>query len=180
MKGDDDQPAALAQNAFGCRKGIGELVELAIDENAERLERARRRVNGIAAASTDCARHNVGEVRGGFQRTDLGSGLIAVPSNVGPRTMPNYDALAAQGIHDLGNGIRVFAGQRDDPFYIDLGGLFDTLNLGLSPLPIETNAQDANDGANAFGVDMLIAGFAAQVERAGVSPRPSAPPSGTP
>ena len=75
--------------------------------------------------------------------------------------MPDYDALAAQGIYDLGNGIRAFAGQRDDPFYIDLGGLFDTLNLGLSPLPIETNAQDANDGANAFGVDML-SGFNVQ------------------
>jgi hypothetical protein len=62
-------------------------------------------------------------------RTRLGEGLIAVPSNVGPRTMPDYDALAAQGIYDLGNGVRVFAGQRDDPFYIDLGAIFDTLNL---------------------------------------------------
>jgi Domain of unknown function (DUF4331) len=105
--------------------------------------------------------YSVSMVRGPFQRTDLGKNLIAVPSNVGPRTMPNYDALAAQGIYDLGNGIRVFAGQRDDPFYIDLGGLFDTLNLGLSPVPIETNEQDANDGANAFGVDML-SGFNVQ------------------
>jgi uncharacterized protein DUF4331 len=54
---------------------------------------------------------------------------IAVPSNVGPRTMPNYDALAAQGMYNLGGGIRVFAGQRDDPFFIDLGAVFDTLNL---------------------------------------------------
>lgn len=105
--------------------------------------------------------YSVSMVQGGFRRTELGSNLIAVPSNVGPRTMPDYDALAAQGIYDLGNGIRAFAGQRDDPFYIDLGGLFDTLNLGLSPLPIETNAQDANDGANAFGVDML-SGFNVQ------------------
>ena len=43
--------------------------------------------------------------------------------------MPNYAALAAQGMYDLGNGIKVFAGQREDPFYIDLGGVFDTLNL---------------------------------------------------
>ena len=99
--------------------------------------------------------YSVSMIRGGFQRTELGSSLFAVPSNVGPRTMPDYNALAAQGVYNLGNGIRAFAGQRDDPFYIDLGGLFDTLNLGLSPLPIETNAQDANDGANAFGVDML-------------------------
>jgi hypothetical protein len=63
------------------------------------------------------------------KRTVLADDLIAVPSNVGPRTMPDYDALAAQGIYDLGNGIRVFAGQRDDPFYIDLGAVFDTLNL---------------------------------------------------
>jgi hypothetical protein len=54
---------------------------------------------------------------------------IAVPSDVGPRTMPNYDGLAAQGMYDLGDGIRVFAGQRDDPFFIDLGAAFDTLNL---------------------------------------------------
>jgi hypothetical protein len=65
----------------------------------------------------------------GNKRTTLAKDKIAVPSNVGPRTMPNYDALAAQGIYDLGNGARVFAGQRDDPFYIDLGAVFDTLNL---------------------------------------------------
>ncbi|HZY42894.1 MAG TPA: DUF4331 domain-containing protein, partial [Anaerolineae bacterium] len=63
------------------------------------------------------------------RRTQLADGLIAVPSNVGPRTMPNYDALAAQGSYALGGGVRVFAGQRDDPFYIDLGAVFDTLNL---------------------------------------------------
>jgi hypothetical protein len=93
--------------------------------------------------------------------TTLGSNLIAVPSNVGPRTMPDYAALAAQGIHDLGNGVRVFAGQRDDPFYIDLGGLFDTLNLGAFPVPTETMAQDASNSTNAFGVDML-SGFNVQ------------------
>jgi hypothetical protein len=65
----------------------------------------------------------------GPKRTTLAEGLIAVPSNVGPRTMPDYAALAAQGVYSLDGGIRVFAGQRDDPFYIDLGATFDTLNL---------------------------------------------------
>src|SRR5215207_3774793 len=65
----------------------------------------------------------------GKERTVLANGLFAVPSNVGPRTMPDYAALASQGIYDLGEGARVFAGQRDDPFYIDLGAVFDTLNL---------------------------------------------------
>ena len=63
------------------------------------------------------------------KKTVLGKDLIAVPSNVGPRTMPDYDSLAAQGLYEVNDGVRVFAGQRDDPFYIDLGAVFDTLNL---------------------------------------------------
>jgi hypothetical protein len=63
------------------------------------------------------------------KRTVLGSGLFAVPSNVGPRTMPNYQQLVDEGTYNLDGGIRIFAGQRDDPFYIDLGAVFDTLNL---------------------------------------------------
>ena len=63
------------------------------------------------------------------KKTVLGKDLIVVPSNVGPRTMPDYESLAAQGLYEVKNGIRVFAGQRDDPFYIDLGAVFDTLNL---------------------------------------------------
>jgi hypothetical protein len=98
-------------------------------------------------------RYTVTLVRG-HHRTQVADGLIAVPSNVGPRTMPNYAALAAQGTYDLGNGIKVFAGQREDPFYIDLGGVFDTLNLRRVP-PIETPTEDANDNVNPFGTDML-------------------------
>jgi hypothetical protein len=59
----------------------------------------------------------------------IGRGLFAVPSNVGPRTMPDYESLVQQGIYELKDGARVFAGQRDDPFYIDVGAIFDTLNL---------------------------------------------------
>ena len=76
--------------------------------------------------------------------------LIAVPSNVGPATMPNYPALAAQGIFDLGNGVRVFVGQREETFYIDLGSTFDSLNFRAPP--ILTLAQDQNDTQNAFGI----------------------------
>jgi hypothetical protein len=84
----------------------------------------------------------------------LTSGRFAAPSRVGPRTMPSYDALAAQGIYNLGGGIKVFAGQRDDPFYIDLGGVFDSVNLRRFP-PGETAAEDAQDAVNPYGVDML-------------------------
>ncbi len=65
----------------------------------------------------------------GNQRKVIATDLIAVPSNVGPRTMPDYEALVQQGIYELDDGARVFAGQRDDPFFIDLGAIFDTLNV---------------------------------------------------
>ncbi|HEY3065474.1 MAG TPA: DUF4331 domain-containing protein [Methylomirabilota bacterium] len=81
-----------------------------------------------------------------------GTPLIAVPSNVGPGTIPDYPALAAQGIFDLGHGVRVFVGQREETFYIDLGSTFDTLNFRRKP-PILTLSEDTNDTANAFGVD---------------------------
>jgi Domain of unknown function (DUF4331) len=90
----------------------------------------------------------------GKHRTRIARGLIAVPSNVGPRTMPDYDALAEQGTHEPTPGVKVFAGQRQDPFYIDLGGVFDTFNF-RRPVPALTAAEDANDNINPFGVDML-------------------------
>src|SRR5256714_14651096 len=55
--------------------------------------------------------------------------LPVVPSNIGPKTMPNYEALATQGIQSLPGGGRVFAGQRDDPFFVDLGQTFDSINF---------------------------------------------------
>jgi hypothetical protein len=73
-------------------------------------------------------KYTVTMIKDGKRRT-IAKNLIAVPSNVGPRTMPDYGALAQQGIYSLDNGVRAFAGQRDDPFYIDLGAVFDTLNL---------------------------------------------------
>ena len=98
--------------------------------------------------------YTVTEVRGGT-RHELFSGrtLVAVPSNVGPATMPNYPALAAQGIYtDASTGIRVFAGQRAETFYIDLGAVFDTLNLRRY-LPLLTGPGEDTDTVNPFGVN---------------------------
>jgi hypothetical protein len=97
--------------------------------------------------------YTVTEIKGDESKP-LGSGpMYAVPSNIGPRTMPDYQSLSEQGIYPLVNGGRVFAGQRDESFYIDLGATFDTLNFRAPP--ILSDAQDANDGANPFGNDML-------------------------
>lgn len=87
--------------------------------------------------------YTVTMVKGRRHRTKLrnaaGGPLFAVPSNVGPRTMPDYQALAEQGIYELDHGIKVFAGTTDDAFYIDLGATFDSLNLRVAVL---SDAQD--------------------------------------
>jgi hypothetical protein len=91
--------------------------------------------------------------------TDLTNGqtLFAVPSNVGPLTMPKYRDLFEQGIYELGNGVRVFAGTVDDPFYIDLGAAFDSLNFRMGVGGILTPAVDADDTHN-YAPD-AVAGF---------------------
>ncbi len=102
--------------------------------------------------------YTVTEKRFGQTSKTLGSGMMfAVPSNVGPRTLPDYEGLAQQGIYPLSNGGRVFAGQRDETFYIDLGAVFDTLNLRTSPILSQT--EDADDGQNVFGAVDAFSGF---------------------
>lgn len=58
----------------------------------------------------------------------IGNNLQVAPANVGPVSYPDgYATVADQAIYDIGNGIKVFAGPRDDPFFADLGGIFDLL-----------------------------------------------------
>jgi hypothetical protein len=59
----------------------------------------------------------------------LGSNLTTPPNFVGPKTTPNYEKTAESTIHELPGGGKVFAGQRDDPFFVSLGRIFDTINL---------------------------------------------------
>jgi hypothetical protein len=82
--------------------------------------------------------------------TDLTQGrtVYAVPSNVGPLTMPDYQSLFNQGIYSLANNIRVFAGTVDDPFYIDLGAVFDSINPRAGVGGILTHQVDSDDTHN--------------------------------
>ena len=51
------------------------------------------------------------------------------PCNIGPRSTPNYQALAQAAVHHLPSGVTVFAGQRNDGFFVDLGSIFDLGDL---------------------------------------------------
>jgi hypothetical protein len=58
----------------------------------------------------------------------LGTKLQCPPCNIGPRSTPNYGKLAEEATHSL-SGTTVFAGQRNDPFYVDIGSIFDLGDL---------------------------------------------------
>ena len=51
------------------------------------------------------------------------------PDNIGPRSTPNYHATALKAVTPLAGGGQVFAGQRDDPFFADVGDIFDLLAI---------------------------------------------------
>lgn len=98
--------------------------------------------------------YTVTEIRNGIRKPLFGGrALIAVPSNSGPATFPDYASLAAQGVFtDSDTGIRVFAGQRAETFYIDLGAVFDTINLRRYLPALKGPAEDI-DTVNPFGVN---------------------------
>lgn len=56
-----------------------------------------------------------------------------LPPNIGPKTTPNYPALP-NGIQTAAGGkIKVVVGPRQDPFFVDLGMIFDAVNLETGP-----------------------------------------------
>jgi hypothetical protein len=77
----------------------------------------------------------------------LAKDLSCPPCNIGPRSTPNYDDLAAAAVHDLPSGETVFAGQRNDGFFVDLGAIFDLgdireiQNLHLIPTEAGTSVD---------------------------------------
>ena len=67
---------------------------------------------------------------GGRRGRLLAGGLIVPPANIGSRVTPDYEMnLGQPAVNNLPNGGKVFAGGRDEYFYIDVGGVFDALNL---------------------------------------------------
>jgi hypothetical protein len=89
--------------------------------------------------------------------TVLASNVPCPPCNIGPRSTPDYQTLAGQAVHKLPGGGRVFAGQRAEGFYVDLGSIFDLAdlrpfqNLHLIPTP----AQPGVNGTQGYNVHSI-------------------------
>jgi len=81
----------------------------------------------------------------------IGRGIPVAPNNVGPKTIPNYTAVANQAIHSLKGGGKVFAGQRDDPFFVDLGTAFDAINFRVPT----GNAGGGKDDLAGYGIHAI-------------------------
>ena len=94
--------------------------------------------------------------------TVLGRDLPTPPVNVGIRSTPDYDTLADEAITQLPNDTKVFAGQRDDPFFVNLN-LFDLLAVP----PADTNNFDSLAGFNvhSIAIEVPIASLTANGSR---------------
>src|SRR5215210_6497460 len=51
------------------------------------------------------------------------------PANAGPKTYPDYGKLSAQAVSAVAGGGKTFVGPADDPFFVDLGTIFDGINI---------------------------------------------------
>jgi Domain of unknown function (DUF4331) len=83
--------------------------------------------------------------------TVLGDNLPTPPVNVGIRSTPHYEALAQAAVRQLSNGTQVFAGQRDDPFYVDLN-VFDLLAVP----PADNDNSDSLAGFNTHTIAIEV------------------------
>ena len=82
----------------------------------------------------------------------IARGLPVAPPNIGPKTFPNYQAFVDGAIRTIGDGTKVFAGQRDDPFFVDLGATFDGLNVRK----LTGNQGEGKDDLSGFNVHSTV------------------------
>ncbi|MGH2371268.1 MAG: DUF4331 domain-containing protein, partial [Chloroflexota bacterium] len=88
----------------------------------------------------------------GSGRRELATDVPVPPAHIGPASTPSYDQLVTEAIRPLPDGGQVFAGPRDDPFFADLGSLFDLLTIRKLP----GNAGGGIDGLAGHNVHALV------------------------
>ncbi|HKP20393.1 MAG TPA: DUF4331 domain-containing protein [Thermoleophilaceae bacterium] len=87
------------------------------------------KLNVIQRYSVVRERHTYRHGRDRVKEKTLARGLPVAPPNIGPKTFPSYDNFVGAATRSLRDGTRLFVGQRDDPFFVDLGATFDGINL---------------------------------------------------
>ena len=94
------------------------------------------------------------EVHRGSRTTTkrIAKNLPVAPSYAGPKTFPNYDKVANGAIRSIAGGGKVFAGQREDPFFVDLGAVFDAANLRQAT----GNEGAGKDDLSGFSIHSIV------------------------
>ena len=99
--------------------------------------------------------------------TELSGRLPVPPPNIGPRSTPSYGSIGG-GIQQLAGNLRVFAGQRDEGFYVDLG-IFDLLGVGSGQI------EDSTAGFNVSSLAIQVPKSA--LARGGTTPTSASDPA---
>jgi hypothetical protein len=92
--------------------------------------------------------------------TSMGQDFQVAPANIGPKSTPDYPSLASAAVFNIPNGGgKVFAGPRDDPFFVDIGSIVDLLTLRpiqqLHKVPPIKNATAGVDGLRGYNVHSI-------------------------
>jgi hypothetical protein len=91
-------------------------------------------VNSIDDPNLNVRQYYSVDLVAGGATTRIAEDLPVAPPNVGAMSFPDYSAVAAQAIVDVPglSGWKMFAGPRDDPFFVDLN-VFDLLSIRPGP-----------------------------------------------
>ena len=88
--------------------------------------------------------------------TIIAAGVVP-PPNIGPRSIESgvglgssYADLMTDAVTNASTGEKVFCGTTDDPFFVDLGGIFD-----LGDAPRQSGASDVRDGLACYNVSAI-------------------------
>lgn len=106
--------------------------------------------NDSSSAQNTAETYSITMVKGDRRtgtRTVLGTDFKKPFDNVGTKSIPNYDAYAQKFVQSVsipgcGSG-RVFVGQRQDPFAVNLGQTFDLINIKAPATEFDANAESA-------------------------------------
>jgi hypothetical protein len=100
----------------------------------------------------------------GQRPVDIATGAAVAPPNIGPRTNAvaykisanGYDAFSQTFLKDMGAEGQVWAGPRDDGFYVDLARIFDLANFAGSITTPLANATDGVAGYNCHAIALAV------------------------
>jgi hypothetical protein len=110
------------------------------------------KLNVIQRYSIVRERHSYRGGRHSMRERVLARGLPSAPPNIGPKTFPNYQVFADGAVRTLRGGTKVFAGQREDPFFVDLGATFDGLNIRQ----LTGNQGQGKDDLSGYNVHSIV------------------------